>query len=250
MPKTLLSKQDRYSFLVPAFGFENPTQTVDTKFSHVCDPVRTEGRTYVAYPRTLEKYTTALLEIGQLPSKGDWTEMSNGSNPRPDDSYGVALTIGGKRKYRLGKVSQQQLYGFNPTCPYKKIDHDCFVMWGRDNGKTPPPVYKNGLQQIHPLCNGKGVIYTLQTKLAENGSPAYKRCVCLLVRFKIFCQEGDVNCKLCVNLVDRILGTCVDHRSEEEPELVGVQLGTDWRRLINNAHDGFIRTCSSLPLIQ
>lgn len=251
----LCSDEDRRSFLVPCYGFEDPQTAREYRNSRSFRednriygddfaPIFARGLSYV--PRigadSGHWLTTEVVppsnEFRPRSSKPVWDKLRGKETSKPRGSYNVALLVQGPREfYRDHRRTTKHPKWWHMIADGTK---ECFTAWGRKN--TPDAgssLITNDSTRVYAARSGRGVIYARETEFDNLGNPSGFRVELVRVEFTILDRDPAKDDMMRVELFQQTSWSSEPHISED--------LDAVWHVLIDRARTGFERWCQPVP---
>jgi hypothetical protein len=250
-PLEMCSDEERRSFLVPCYGFEQPEEAENywrspnfAKENRIFGPGDAfapifRGR-WAYVPRMSARYgkwlTTELVanEFRNRGSKPIWEVLRTKDTPKPSGSYNVVLLVEGRRQFfrchRQTTKHPKWWYGIADG------DKDCFAVWGRkDNPELSGAMVVDASTRVYAARSGRGVIYARETEFDNSGKPLGFRTELVRVEFSILDRDPAKDDMLRVQLFQQISWSNEPYISDD--------LDPVWVALIERARAGFEHWC-------
>jgi hypothetical protein len=250
----LCSNTECRSFLVPSYGFENLIDAMsywkgpmfppkDSRIFSARDafePVSMAGKAYVprmsaTYGRWLASELVGVSRIGN--GKPIWEMLRSRDEPRPANSYNVALLVDGRRQF--SRIRQQTTKFPKWWYRISDGDKDCFAVWGRQDGREfGGAATDDGTAHLYTARSGRGVIYSCETVFDRAGNPTDLRTELVRIEFSILDRDP---------MKDDMLRVCVSQQFDSSFDghlrFMSGTLDELWITLMKRAHAGFERSC-------
>lgn len=252
MSCALLSEHDRFSFLVPCYGFNNPAQaeaylSSGKSSSPSFEPVYARHKAYVPRGHLVsDDFSTNWLEE-RCPTKPMWKMLRRQSTPKPDGAFNAALLIKGRRQFSQSPRRTAQ----RPKWWYSLADglRDCYVAWSQPGSEKkfyPVLGSKETGGRAYAARWGRIVLYARTMSYGNDGSPEGLRVTCIRLEFSIFDRDPAKDDILQVKFAGHSRTYPTSPEVFSEP-FGSENLDADWQALIEKAQRGFEEICQPVP---